>query len=319
MPVKIGIIGSYPRPVNLAKVFSKYNSKRITKEKLNEEIKRYTEKYFNLIKESKIEYFTDGLLRWDDLIDLTFSYLKTPTKNGLIRFYDNNFYYRKPVISSKLEKDDEPLIQAIKEDLEILKKTQTSGILKAVVVGPLTYTSLSENQYYNDPEKLLEDYSRILNEVLVDLQSYVNVVEIHEPAFFDKGVKMDLIERAHEYYKIMVKGTKIEKHLISYFEILTDRLKYYFNLPVDVYGIDVIENKKKLGRVYPYYKDRNVYLGVLDTRNTKMESVTTIKRFILSAEENGAKKIIIGNSSLMDFIPEVVANKKIKLLTKVVS
>jgi 5-methyltetrahydropteroyltriglutamate--homocysteine methyltransferase len=314
---KACIIGSYPKSLALGKTISRYRSGKISQDKLENAILKEEEKFFSIVKDVNPECTTDGLFRWDDIVDLTFSYINGQEKGELMRFFDNNFYYRKAVIKSKLTPKDE-YKNILEVDREMMKKLGLKTGLSAVILGPLTYVELSQDEYYHNVEELLFTYSSVVNEVIKGIESKVDMIEIHEPSLFSKGIKKEILDKLSSAYESMLKGIRKTTLVISYFEVLNKRLPYLFSLPVENYGVDVIENKKKLANIYKYFKDKNVFLGVLNTRNTKMERISTIRRMIEKAKEKGAKEIMIGNASLMDFIPEEIAKKKLMLLKKVI-
>lgn len=318
MLVKKALLGSFPKNPKLGKVISWYNTGKINKDKLEKYLKDNIEKLFKLAIDVGLEYTTNGLFRWDDIVDTTFGYIKGAEKGALQRFFDNNFYYRQPVINNKIQKKEN---SEYVHDLEVSRKIKDEiGLkskLKAVVIGPLTYYSLSENSYYKNPIDLLQDYAYVTNSILEEVSNYVEAIEIHEPSIFSKNIERGLLEKLPEIYKIMLSNIKLEKHIVTYFEIKNmKRLDYLFSLPADYFGVDIIENTKRLARIYPYFTNRKVYLGILNARNTKMERLSTIIRVFKSVKERGASDIIIGNDTLLDFIPEIIAIKKLKLLKK---
>ena len=318
MQLKKALVGGFPKSPKLGKAISWYNAGKISKDKLDKYIKESTTKLFNLANDIKLDYVTNGLFRWDDIVDITFGYIRGAEKGALQRFFDNNFYYRQPIIKTKIErKEDSEYIN----DLEFSRKIKDEmGLLakfKAVILGPLTYYSLSDNRYYNDAIELMTDYAYAVNSLLGEISNLADAVEIHEPSIFGKNVGKQLLEKLPEVYNIMLSNIKIEKHLITYFEIENmKRLDTLFALPVDYFGIDVIENIKKLAKIYPYFSGKKVYLGLLNARNTKMERISTIHRVINSSMKRNAIDVLIGNNTLLDFIPEIVAVKKLKLLKK---
>ena len=313
---RISIVGSYPKPISLGKVISRFRSNKIPKERYEDYLKKETSKFFQLVGSIGAEYTTDGMFRWDDIVDITFSYLTGAEKGDLMRFYDNNFYYRRPIIKSKLTSNME-YINYLSISKNILVESKINTKLKGVFLGPLSYLRFSENNYYKNDDELLSDYARETNKVIREAQNIVDAIEVHEPAIFDKGIKKDLLDRIPKIYDELLESIKIQKHLITYFDINKKRLDILFNLPVDVIGLDIIENKNKVGNIYRNFKDKNVFLGVLNTRNTKLERPSSIIRFVRNAYNKGAKDVLIGNASLMDFIPEIIAKRKIKLLGKV--
>ncbi|ABP96387.1 MULTISPECIES: 5-methyltetrahydropteroyltriglutamate--homocysteine methyltransferase [Metallosphaera] len=310
----ISIVGSYPRAISLGKVFSRYRSGKISKEVLDKEIIKRTTSFMSLVKDVGASYTTDGLLRWDDLMDITFSYISGPTKGELMRFYDNNFYYRKPVIKGDIKAQPDEYLKSLQEDMEIAKKVGYTGKLKAVLVGPLTYTLLSDNRHYDD-EELVFAYAKEVNSVMKAIPSGL-AIEIHEPSFFEKGIKTSTISRLVDAYSEMVKGVNQEKHLVTYFTINPSKLDTFFKLPVDVHGLDVVENMNLLAQVYARIAKKRVFFGVLNTRNTKLERLSTIRRIVNKGYQKGATQIIVGNAAPMDFIPEIIAVRKLKLLKK---
>ncbi|AKV75427.1 5-methyltetrahydropteroyltriglutamate--homocysteine methyltransferase [Metallosphaera sedula] len=314
MKFTISIVGSYPRAISLGKVFSRYRSGKISKEVLDKEIIKRTTSFMSLVKDVGASYTTDGLLRWDDLMDITFSYISGPTKGELMRFYDNNFYYRKPVIKGDIKAQPDEYLKSLQEDMEIAKKVGYTGKLKAVLVGPLTYTLLSDNRHYDD-EELVFAYAKEVNSVMKAIPSGL-AIEIHEPSFFEKGIKTSTISRLVDAYSEMVKGVNQEKHLVTYFTINPSKLDTFFKLPVDVHGLDVVENMNLLAQVYARIAKKRVFFGVLNTRNTKLERLSTIRRIVNKGYQKGATQIIVGNAAPMDFIPEIIAVRKLKLLKK---
>ncbi|MEM3328913.1 MAG: hypothetical protein QXD56_02290 [Saccharolobus sp.] len=318
MQLKKALVGGFPKSPKLGKAISWYNAGKISKDKLDKYIKESITKLFNLANDIKLDYVTNGLFRWDDIVDITFGYIRGAEKGALQRFFDNNFYYRQPIIKAKIERkeaseyiNDLEFSRKIKDEMGLLAK------FKAVILGPLTYYSLSDNRYYNDAIELMTDYAFAVNSLLGEISNLADAIEIHEPSIFGKNVGKQLLEKLPEVYNIMLSNIKIEKHLITYFEIKNmKRLDTLFALPVDYFGIDVIENIKKLAKIYPYFSGKKVYLGLLDARNTKMERISTIHRVINSSMKRKAIDVLIGNNTILDFIPEIVAVKKLKLLKK---
>ncbi|MEM0188628.1 MAG: hypothetical protein QW550_04505 [Saccharolobus sp.] len=318
MQLKKALVGGFPKSPKLGKAISWYNAGKISKDKLDKYIKESITKLFNLANDIKLDYVTNGLFRWDDIVDITFGYIRGAEKGALQRFFDNNFYYRQPIIKAKIERkeaseyiNDLEFSRKIKDEMGLLSK------FKAVILGPLTYYSLSDNRYYNDAIELMTDYAFAVNSLLGEISNLADAIEIHEPSIFGKNVGKQLLEKLPEVYNIMLSNIKIEKHLITYFEIENmKRLDTLFALPVDYFGIDVIENIKKLAKIYPYFSGKKVYLGLLNARNTKMERISTIHRVINSSMKRNAIDVLIGNNTILDFIPEIVAVKKLKLLKK---
>ncbi|ARM75815.1 hypothetical protein [Acidianus manzaensis] len=314
---KIAVVGSYPKSIALGKTISRYRASKISEEKLEKSIEKEEEKFFSIIKNIDPLTTTDGLFRWDDIVDVTFSYVSGAEKGELMRFFDNNFYYRKPVIKKELSSSPEKYQQILDKDKELMKKMELKSKLSATILGPLTYLMLSDNSYYKEDE-LLHVYAKISNETIKKISNIADIIEIHEPSIFMPGIKSELLKQLPSIYTEMLSGVSNTTLLLTYFNLNSSRLEYFFNLPVTYYGIDIVENKNKLGIVYKYFKDKNIFLGVLNTRNTKLERVSFIRRVMRASTEKGkAKDIIIGNASMMDFIPEIIAKRKLYLLRKV--
>ncbi|QIW23235.1 5-methyltetrahydropteroyltriglutamate--homocysteine methyltransferase [Sulfolobus sp. S-194] len=314
MRLETALIGSYPKPVRIAKIISKKNNGKISEEKYLDQIFDFMNNFFDMMKSFNVDFTTDSMIEWDDIADLTYSFLTNVKKGSLTRFFDNNFYYRQIVINEKLKyKEDNTYIKYFEKAKELARSYNFK--LKAVILGPLTFLKLSENHYYKNEEELMKDYALIVNSLLKNIKS--DVVEIHEPSIFQKGIKKDLLNTLLEIYYIMLENIKAETHLLTYFDINFDRLENYMKLPVSVYGFDVTEsNKNRLGRLYQFLKGKQVYFGILDSRTTKMEKIVTIKRIVSTASEKGIERLILGNSSFNDFIPEIIVQKKFKLLQK---
>jgi 5-methyltetrahydropteroyltriglutamate--homocysteine methyltransferase len=318
MKLESAIMGSYPRSTKLAKTFLRFINGKISEDKLNNEIENEMQRIFKILKSFNLDYITNGLLRWDDIADLTFSYISGVGKGELTRFFDNNFYYRKIIVKDKISKNSGKYINYLNTASNTKNKVEFKGKLKGVIVGPITFMQLSEDKYYNDSLELIGDYTKEVNNLLKEIENLVDAIEVHEPSIGEKNVGKEFIERLPEIYEMLFKGIKTEKHLITYFRFYNiDRFNILFKIQTDVYGIDVVENKDKLGQIYGMVRDKEVYLGIIDTKNTRLDRISFIKRVIKNCKEWGAKRLILGNASLLDFIPESVVLRKLELLKKV--
>jgi Methionine synthase II (cobalamin-independent) len=56
--------------------------------------------------EAGVELLTDGQIRWDDAISYLARKLEGTQRGGLLRWFDNNFYFRQPIIVGKLKRKE---------------------------------------------------------------------------------------------------------------------------------------------------------------------------------------------------------------------
>ncbi|MCQ4385174.1 MAG: hypothetical protein NO115_04250, partial [Sulfolobales archaeon] len=164
MSVSLAVTGPYPRRPNFAKVVSRFLGRKVSKQDYDRAVAKEIEYYITSMKDYGLDYFTAGLMRFDDPVDAMVSLLKNVEKNGLVRFYDNNFYYRVPVIKGKLEPSEgEDYAKDLETARNVIKDLKLKAKLKLTVVGPLSFALLSEDKHYNDLKALMSDYASAIN------------------------------------------------------------------------------------------------------------------------------------------------------------
>src|SRR5919204_6811028 len=102
------------------------------------------------IEAAGVDVINDGQIRWDDLLAPFAKAWRNCERGPLERFYDNNTYFRQPVITGPIETEGQTLVR----DYTFADR-HTSGRahLKAAVVGPLTFATLTaEDRQYRSLE-----------------------------------------------------------------------------------------------------------------------------------------------------------------------
>ena len=92
--------------------------------------------------EAGLDVVTDGLIRWNDPISHLAGKLSGVRMDGLLRFFDTNFYFRQPVVTSSLSCSQPLIVDEFK-----FASSKSSRPVKAVLTGPYTLArhSLIEN------------------------------------------------------------------------------------------------------------------------------------------------------------------------------
>jgi len=327
MNVRIVLNASYPRTEYVAKLYSRFLSGKIPGDEFEKGIEEATINLFKFLKEIGINIFTDGMFRWDDIFNPLIKYVEGVKINGLIRFYDNNFFFRAPIIESKLKLSNEhPFKEWFKKSLDLAKNVFGGSeiLLKQPLPGPLTLALNSINNHYGGLDTLISDWrSEVLEPLIKDLSTVgLSAVEIHEPSLVWKGTSDELRKvgvKELSYLIDYASSIGVDVWLLTYFGSLRKLRELVNEVSRAIIGLDYYSDER--GRVQLVIRDyglKRVMLGVLNARNTLMERPENIRRAIFKALDYGAKEIYVGNNAPLDFIPEVIASKKLRRLSRIV-
>ncbi len=300
------LIGGLPRPVSLSKKLEQYYLGRLGEEKLEEAYRAHTKRAFENLRKAGIRVITDGLYRWDDIFNPFIRFVDGVEVNGLFKFYENNFFYRSPVVRGELSLRDNPIPEWLSVALDLKEEVYPGATLKAVLPGPVTLAYHSINEAYKNLDELVEAYAEVLRELLKDLP--LELVELQEPALaaeLSRATKEKTDEVTPDLAKAVIERLARVKRIwvVTYFG--TPRV-----LPEGVIlNVDLVE-----GSVPQEYRGE-LGIGVVNARETKMERrdrlVDRIKPLL---RKHG--KLYVTPNTLLDFLPESVAWRKLKLLGK---
>jgi len=121
MPVMIMQHGIYPRPRGLARAISRFSSGKMSQEDLERVYERYTERFFKLLKGLGYDRFSDGMFRWDDIFNPLISGIGGVVVDGLRRFYDNNYFFRQPIVRGRISYDEPKISRMLVKSLSIAR------------------------------------------------------------------------------------------------------------------------------------------------------------------------------------------------------
>ena len=320
------MVGSYPRPAGLAKLINRFNSGKISSEDLELGYERYTYRLLKFLTKLNIDYFTDGMLRWDDIFNPLINYVDGVKVNGLYRFYENNFFFRAPQVVGKVRlMDDCPIPQWFKKSSEILESVikelgiKSRPVLKPVLPGPLTLAINSLNERYSNMRELIGDYVfEVLTPLIKALRDLgAQVIEIHEPELtygrVDPGLKCyvaGLLGRIS--YDL-----KIKLWIQTYFGSASNALECFKFISNNIVGIDLVASRDDyLNYIHNFSYYDSLAVGVYDSRSTVLERSRIIRWYVAKFLKLRIGNLFIANNAPMDFIPEVIAVKKLRRLSK---
>jgi len=316
MKAYAGICGSFPRPPELRKAINALNENSISQQDFEESYQSSFLKVVKLQEEAGLNILTSGLLLWDDLLRPFAKKLSGITFGGLLRFFDNNFYYRRPIIVDRI-RWSEPITL---DEVERLSKA-AARLVKAVVPGPYTFMKLSENKFYKSSDELADALISAFQLEMQSLDKSADIIQIDEPSLVDPELEQD--DKRW--------GVEIVNELIRRANISEDKLLIatYFNLDPESYSmlldikaglhLDLLSNKeaetalKELG-----FKGRILSLGVVNARSIFPEDLEQILNKLeeLSAHIS-AEKLIISTNTWLDYIPFEDAVEKLKILGEI--
>jgi 5-methyltetrahydropteroyltriglutamate--homocysteine methyltransferase len=313
MIIECSISGCLPRPNPLITETRKFDRFMITEEKLEAAFRKYTEEVIKFQVDHGLTYINDGFLKRQDLLRPFSSKLIGVKVGQLDRWFDNNIFYRVPVIKEKIS-GSPPYNETY---LGLLPKKK----LKAILPAPYTFYKLSRNEGYKNEIKFLFDIAEVLNSEIKYLEGQgYEYIQLSDPALvYHKTIpdkeQLGIIEEAIE---IVTKGVKSRIGIQTFFGDISPMLAELLDWKVDDIGFDLYETDHHLIKEYRFKK--GLSLGLVNSRNTLREDpieLVDICMNILSS--SSPERLIVSTNCDLDFLPWSIAKLKIATVTSIAS
>lgn len=302
------LTGIHSRPEILIKKIRDYERGRIGREDLEIAFKTESEKVIQLQLQNGITSLTDGMLKWDNLIAPFAHNVSGLRDGGLIRWFDNNTFYRKPVVTDRLQTSG-PILENLVYH-ELLKGKPS----RVVVPDPYTFATICEDRFYGSTERLMLDFSQILNGELKKLEKLgISEVQLSSPSLVTaKSARTDF-EVARGAIEQAVENLGMRVCLQTFFGNAKPLLPQALELPIDSLGIDFSETDPK--GIEDYDFDIEISCGVIDARHSLMEEPDRIVSFARELEEKvSPPSIALCPNCDLEFLPYPLAERKLQVL-----
>jgi 5-methyltetrahydropteroyltriglutamate--homocysteine methyltransferase len=261
-----------------------------------------------------VDAVNDGQIRWDDLLAPFARAWKNCERGPLERFYDNNTYFRQPIIKGPIESDGQTLVRDYRfADRALRGRAQ----LKGAVCGPLTFATLvAEDRHYKDLEARTLAVADALAKELAGLKAAGAVlVDVEEPALAAHPELVDLERAALER---LAKGG-VAVALYPYFFPIDKIVEKLDVAPVGILGVDVRSREtssRAIERLRAF--KGTVSLGVVDARNTRLETPREIGELVEAALRvlGDDRRLYLSTTTGLEYLPHDIAVKKLRALTE---
>lgn len=264
-------------------------------------------------RDAGIDVVTDGLIRWHDPVSHLAGKLDGIRINGLLRYFDTNFYFRQPVVRGKIERSRPLMIN----EFEWAAKRSAQPV-KPVLTGPYTLTRLSlRDGEAGNSDVLLMSYAEALGAEIQDLAAAgARLIQVDEPGLLRHQAALPL---AHEALSMVAahKG-HAELALATYFGDAAPVYSALQALPFDALILDFTYSPKLPEVIETEGSTKVLGFGLLDGRNTRLEDQAAVTRQLermlakVKPEQN-----YLTTSCGLEYLPRDRAQLKLHHLTSI--
>jgi 5-methyltetrahydropteroyltriglutamate--homocysteine methyltransferase len=304
---KIGafINGVYPRTDTLAQLTRDFDRNRVSAADVKKQQVKDFDSLLSVQKEAGLDYFEDGKLSWQDIFRPIVEASGGIEAGALTRWFDNNTFYRQPVIKGKIKLNTKKLDEYFQ------------GVGKVTLISPFTFAKLTENKLSESFEETFE----MIVELYRDLVSYLATRKVVFIQFNEPYIPYYQVKKA----EIVLMGAAIEK-IVNKLDVKVAVHGYFGdgaelvqalegNKAIDILGVDFIRTSLLS---LPKGLKKDIVAGVVEGRNSLIEEKQSLIAFVKKlSRQFGDNMIYLSNNSDLDLLPESVAREKIKLLGEV--
>ena len=259
-----------------------------------------------------VEILTDGQVRWYDPISHLARPLANVTINGLLRYFDTNFYFRQPVVRGRLGRSAPILLR----EFQVARGAAGPQPVKPVLTGPysLAQGSILEGGY-RDQRALAHAFADVLAEEIVDLaRAGATLIQVDEPLVLQHPEDMDVVRET--FRRLAAARGRARLACYTYFG---DALPLYDELqalPVDVLGFDFTYSPKLPQRIAEAGSDKVLALGLVDGRNTKLETREVVYPVLDRVLPRLGDTAYLNPSCGLEFLPRDRARAKLETMAR---
>lgn len=294
--------GIYSRSENLIKTTIDFEKGRIKEEEV---IKKYEEDYESVFKiQEGLEYISDGLLNWDDLLRPFSEIVEGIKIGGLKRYFETNFFYRILYFEKEFKIRENKVEEWIDKYFKI-KDENTKRLI--VLPSPLLFKEFSDGA-------ALKTISCLILEICdMIFSKRKGILFFEDPVIVRKIIDKEEKDILRSFYESLNKKG-YDVIIQTYFGNIKEILDFLISLPLNGIGIDFLRNN--ISSIKKWDQEKILVAGCIDCENSYIERKKDIKNFINDLKNVTEKIYLCGNCDFL-FLPREIADKKFNLLKKI--
>jgi len=243
-------------------------------------------------REAGLDRIVEGQARWDDMLAHPLAVHESVETRGIVRYFDNNNFYREPVVTGDLTPDGDVAAElSAAADLlatgsesggasagAAAEESGDAGGLQAVLPGPYTLADLATDEHYGDEAAFFEAVADFLA-AEVEAFPAVETLTLLEPSLVENPPDQDACERLAGGIDSVTAGTDGEVLVQPYWGALDEKVyAHVMDADLDALGFDLVSAPdENVYNAQEYGTPDSVALGVVDGQNTLVETPETIR------------------------------------------
>jgi len=312
------VVGNYPkipnrpRPARLRAAIARFDRGEISREELRQVEDEVTIEVIGEQVEAGIDIVTDGQIRWEDDQTYIVGRLEGFRIDGLQRYLDTNTYFRQPEVVDAIRWETPILVDDYR-----LAVANSPKPVKAIITGPYTLAALAQDKHYGSRRLLTLAIAEALNGEVLALQAAgASIIQINEPVILLRKGDFPLLAEA---LGRMLQGATVQTAIYTWFGSVEGIYPQLLELPVDTIGIDFVSKPENFTILTSEPFPKQLGFGIIDGRNTKMESAEYIAERVLTLKEQMPGQIpqlYLNPSCGLEYLPREVAQAKLARLVE---
>jgi len=217
-----------------------------------------------------LDRVTEGQGRWDDMLAHPLAVHDAVETRGIVRYYDNNNFYREPVVTGDLTPSGD-----VAAELDAAAALVDGG-LQTTLPGPYTLSDLATDEHYGD--EFLEAVAEFLA-AEVDAFPDHETLFLLEPSLVETAPANGVDERASAALDTVAAATDAEVVVQPVYGAVEEKTyAHLMDADVDAIGFDLVaDHEQNVYNAQEYGTTDSVSLGVVDGQNTLVESPETVR------------------------------------------
>ena len=268
-----------------------------------------------------LDRVVEGQLRWDDNLAHPLTVHENVETGGIVRYYDNNNFYRDPQVTGDLTFSGD-VASELEKATEVI---DGDAPLQAVLPGPYSLADLATDEHYGDGADFLDAVGDFLADEVEAFPAHETLF-LNEPSLVENAPDEDVDALASEVIDRVADATDADVVVNTYWGALDEKVyAHLMDAGVDAIGFDFVagDREQTLYNINEYGTKSDIALGLVDGQNTLVESPETVRERVDWVQNQVASQefdtVYVTSNTELFYLPVNKYQEKLAVLAEAAS